>query len=183
MKKTIRIISLVLCLLMMVSFVATASADTVTSKKFTVAKYGANKTTFYVHAENTKEVKIGYTCTKGYLAINGKEPVWGAQVKNNCYGYYEFQIWGKSGNTWVPIHATAKGTQKNIKNSESNSKFLTVKGYTEYKVAVYAWNTKNFNKTINSSYGTNSYYLEEDILKLKYPSISFKFSNCKSISN
>ena len=50
------------------------------------------------------------------------------------YGYFEVLVYGRNGSgSWNYISKT------NIKNASTTT--LSMKGYTEYKVRVYSWNT------------------------------------------
>lgn len=190
-----RLLVLALCMMLLVTAlpVRSAEAATLNSAKFTVAEYGANKATYYVTASNTGKMKVGYKCSQGYLYTGATSNDLYNWAKT--YGWYEFQIWGKKNGKWISIYATSDGTQKNIKNSASKSSFVTVKGYTEYKIQVYAWNTKNFHSTVKkmdartvglcSTPHYSRYKSAADQIlnrnKVSFPSITLSFSNCKTV--
>lgn len=185
MKKIVKAVSKVLFCLMLVLTVFAAPAYAATSSKpasgkaeLTVTKYGGGKSQeFTFNTKTTGSTKLSYECTEGSMwttvaATHGGRP---------CYGYFEVQVWGKKGSSWVPIFATSSGTQKNVKNSRSG--YFTIKGYTTYKVAIYAWKTETIGKT--TSYGSGCYYMTNDLNSINagsvysLPKISFKWSNAK----
>ena len=182
MKLFKRLTVFVLCMVTLLS-IAAISASAAQSYTFTSARKGGNSEEFIITAPNTKKVTVTYNCTAGLIAKNGNQPNEWATTHgaNKRYGWYEIQVWGQkaNSNTWVKIYTTADNNHKNIKNSEKGTAF-TVKGYTKYKVRVYAWKTANFNKTVSSDYGTNSYYytiseLYQNTPYKTYPAITLKW--------
>ncbi len=139
-------------------------------------KYGTTTTEFTFNTTTTGSTKLYYNCTQGMLntTVNLNHS------PEKCYGYYEVQVWGKKGSTWAPIYVKAKGTQKNIKDSANG--YFSVKGYTTYKVKVYAWDTRNFGRT--TYHGGGCFYITNDLQPLtgktySYPKVSFSWSNAK----
>ncbi len=128
MKKFSKIaMSLVMVVMVLFSLAAPASAATVSKVTYSTTNKGGNKATvFYVNAKNKKTTKIKYTCTTGHFITKSG----GIQ---NHEGYFEVLIWGRNSTSesWKSLSKT------NIKDVTSQT--LSMKGYTQYKVQVYAW--------------------------------------------
>ena len=122
-----RVIVLTLVCLLIFSMLPLASAATVSSVKHTSNVYGQNVTIFYVNANNKNTTKVSVSCARGAFSTNI-----GAV---NSYGFYEVLIYGRNstGASWNYISKT------NLKDVSSAT--LSMKGYTQYKVRVYSWNT------------------------------------------
>ena len=129
-----RVLSVLLVLLTFVSIIPITSAVTVSSASLTTM-------TFYVNAKNKNTTKISYSCTRGKFATN-------TGGIGNKYGYFEVQIWGRNSTSqsWTYLSKT------NLKNASSST--LSMKGYTQYKVRVYAWNTATIGSYIGGIYNS-----------------------------
>ena len=128
MKKIAKIVmSMLMVCMVLFSLAAPVSAATVKTVSYSTTNKGGNKATvFYVNAKNTKTTKIKYTCTTGHFITK-------QGTLRDHEGYFEVKIWGRNKTTesWNYISKT------NIK--DVTSKTLSMKGYTQYKVQVYAW--------------------------------------------
>jgi len=155
MKKFYRsIFSLFLVCFILASFTLPAAAATITKATHTSNTYGQNVTIFYVKAKSTGTTKLSYSCTQGAFVTKS-----GATL--GLKGYYEVLIYGKNSNGgWTYLSKT------NIKNASSTT--LSMKGYTEYKVRVYSWNTA----TIGSYRG--GVYNSSNASWLAAPTCTFK---------
>lgn len=183
MKKVLQMFSrAVLCFAILFAiFTVPAQAKTGTkpssgTASLVAGKYGQQKTEFTFSTTTTGSTKLYYNCTKGMLWTT----VSAVHNGRDCYGFYEVQVWGKKGSSWVPIYAKSNSTQKNVKDSKSGN--LTIKGYTTYKVAIYSWNTKNFGTT--TPYGSGCFYVTTEMKPItgktySLPKISFSWSNAK----
>lgn len=126
-RMTKRIISFVLVCIVCLSLSIPAFAATVSKVTYSTTNAGGNKATvFYVNANNKNTTKIKYTCTTGHL-IDNKGFI------QEHEGYFEIKIWGRNSTSesWTYISKT------NVK--DVTSKTISMKGYTQYKVQVYAW--------------------------------------------
>lgn len=140
MKKGLkRIFSVFLIAVLLLSCVPSASAYTVDSASLESDECGGNKTVFYVNTKNTKTAKIEYTCAAGGLLRNNGRLSW-------RYGYWEIKIWGRNSTSesWTYLSKT------NIKHDYDGK--ISMKGYTQYRVQIYAWKTPTIGRTLGGSY-------------------------------
>lgn len=128
MKKLSKIImSLMMVCVVLFSMAAPVSAATVSKVTYSTTNKGGNKATvFYVNAKNKNTTKIKYTCTTGHFITK-------QGTLREHEGYFEVLIWGRNSTSesWKSLSKT------NIKDVTSQT--LSMKGYTQYKVQVYAW--------------------------------------------
>ncbi len=160
-------------LMLLIVFAPVASAEQIKQFDFKTASYGKNHAVFYVNTYNSSKTPVQYASYKGYMHKNG------ASSTVYMQGYYEIKIWGRNSTSesWKYMSKT-NITAKSVSTYGS----FNVKGYTQYKIQVYAWSTANFGQTVSKEYGTKSYW---DTLLL--PTISFFKSdtygkNIKSIA-
>ena len=141
MKRTFKsMLSLALVFVILASLVLPVSAATISKATHTSNTYGKNTTIFYVKAKSTSTAKLSYSCTQGsFVTKQGS--------LRSLYGYYEVLIYGKnSSGGWTQLSKT------NVKNSSSTT--LSMKGYTEYKVRVYSWNTTTIGSYLGGVYNS-----------------------------
>lgn len=128
MKKLTRIaISVFMICVVFFSLAAPVSAATVSKVTYSTSNKGGNKATvFYVNAKDKKTTKLKYTCTVGHFVTRQ------GNLRNRA-GYFEILIWGRNSTSanWNYLSKT------NMKNVQSTT--LSMKGYTQYKIQVYAW--------------------------------------------
>ena len=144
MKKILKsTLSLALVCMILASLVLPAYAATITKATHTSSTYGQNVTVFYVNAKNKNTTKVNYSCTQGSFQTNK------GSLKF-LYGYYEVLIYGRNSTSesWTQISKT------NIKNVSSTT--LSMKGYTQYKVRVYSWNTITIGNYRGGEYKSSS---------------------------
>ncbi len=148
-KKIKNVISMLLVLISILVISPVASAATTSRASLTSNVTGKNTTTFYVNAKSKSTTKLAYSCTAGSFVTKT------GGLKNR-YGYFEVQIWGRNSTSegWTYLSKT------NIKNVSSTT--LSMKGYTQYKVRVYAWNTVTIGSYIGGIYNSSnaSWYTE-----------------------
>lgn len=137
--------SLVMVIIVLFSLTAPASAATVTSVSHSTTSEGGNKAiVFYVNAKNKKTTKIKYTCTTGDFFTKphgvGALPL---------AGFFEILIWGRNSTSesWTYLSKT------NMKNV--TSQILSMKGYTQYKVRVYAWKASTIGNYMGGRYASS----------------------------
>lgn len=143
MKKIFRLVlSLFLVCLVITSLVLPAAAATISKATHTSNTYGKNVTIFYVKSKSTGTTTLNYSCTKGsFVTKQGS--------LRSLNGYYEVLVYGKnSSGGWTYLSKT------NIKNSASTT--LSMKGYTEYKVRVYSWNTTTIGSYLGGVYNSSN---------------------------
>jgi len=160
MKKfTAILLSVIMCL----SLTFSVSAATVSKVTHKSPQYGGgNATVFYVNAKNTKSTSISYSSnTCALVEKNGA--IAGYPSHGWKPGYFEIQIWGrnKTGAAWNYISKT---------NIKSTSGSLSMKGYTQYKVRVYAWKTSTIGKTLGGRWDSSAYWWESSYA----PTCTFK---------
>lgn len=146
-----RIISVIMLIVMCLSLTLSVSAATISKATHKSPQYGGGSATvFYVNAKNKNTTKLNYSSTSwGLVEKNGV--VQGASAKWQP-GYFEIQIWGrnKTGDAWNYIKKENKATKL--------ATTISMKGYTQYKVRVYAWKTSTIGKTIGGKWDSSAYW-------------------------
>ncbi len=146
MKKIAKVtLSLALVLVVLFSITAPVSAATVKSVSYSTTSTGGNKATvFYVNTNNKNTTKIKYTCTVGDFLT--KQHGVGVQP---LAGFFEILIYGRNSTSesWTYLSKT------NMKNT--TSQVLSMKGYTQYKVRVYAWKTSTIGSYLGGRYASD----------------------------
>ena len=137
MKKFAKLaVTLLLVCVTIFSMIVPAMAATVSKVSYSTTWNGGNKATvFYVNANNKNTTKLKYSCTTGLFYTR-------AGTLQEREGYFEVLIWGRNSTSqgWTYLSKT------NIKDVSSTK--VSMKGYTQYKVQVYAWKTTTIGKTI-----------------------------------
>ena len=123
--------SIITALFICISLIVSASAATVSSVSHSSTQKGGNTaTTFYVNANNKNTTKLNYNCKYG--VFNSGDSV---GYSESIRGYFEVKIWGRN-STSAAWNYISKTNYKNISYTT-----VSMKGYTQYKVSVYAWKT------------------------------------------
>lgn len=148
------------------------SAKTVDSVKHKSPQYGGGSATvFYVNANNKNTTKISCICSRGSLVDkNGCEE----KISTGHRGYFEVLMWGRNNTSesWTKLD----NHKVNIKNVTSAT--LSLKGYTQYKVRVYAWKTSTIGEYIGGKWDSSAYWFP-----MTNPTITFSAkSNVKSLA-
>ena len=142
MKKLLtRVFSLCLVFVLLIGSIPAASAYTVASASLTSDPTGGNKTVFFVDTNDKNTAKIKYKCDPGMFAReDGK-----ATAK---FGYFEIRIWGRNSTSenWKELTKY----KVNIKNDADGT--VKMKGYTQYKVQIYAWKATTAGKSMGGKY-------------------------------
>lgn len=145
-----RIIYLFMVFVLCVSSFSTVFAATNVSKvKHTSPQYGGGAATvFYVNAKNTNTTKLNYSSDSWNLMDKYGTAYPSLKWR---YGYFEILVYGKKSNgAWTQISKT------NMKNKRSAT--LSMKGYTNYKVRIYAWKTSTIGTYIGGNYNSSAYW-------------------------
>ena len=148
---TKRLVSLLLVCVLCFSLVPTALAATVSKVTHASPMYGGGAATvFYVNAKNTSTTKLNYSSTAWCLYDKYRTATSSLGYKR---GYFEILVYGKKSNgTWTQISKT------NMKNVSSTT--LSMKGYTQYKVRVYAWKTSTIGTNIGGKFDSSAYWAD-----------------------
>lgn len=148
-KRITRIGAIFLLVIFLVSSMATmAMAAKVDKTKITSNDYGKNTMIFYANtSKKTNNVQVKAT-NGSALLVKSNQSSTGAKR-----GYWEVLIYGRNStsDSWTYI--------KKVNITGSSTATLSMKGYTQYKIRVYAWNTATIGKYIGGSYSSNAYWL------------------------
>ena len=168
-----RVLSILLACAFCVSLCISASAATVTEVKHNSTKYGGGAATvFYVNANNKNTTKLSYSCDKWALVEkNGYCVGFPSQGKA---GYFEVLMWGRNSTSesWQPL----KTHKINMKGTTFST--ISLSGYTQYKVRVYAWKTSTIGTYLGGKWDSSAYWSDGYA-----PTCKFKAkSNVKSLA-
>ena len=140
MKRTsMRILALSLVLLTIFSCMAPAFAETITKFEFQSSRTGYSWKTFYVNTTDKKTAKLSFSDCGGYFMLaNGSSKI--------IRGYWEIEIDGRNSTSesWKDVK------KYNIKNKSTDT--IEMKGYTQYRIKVYAWKTTTIGSYRGGSY-------------------------------
>lgn len=140
MKRTsMRILSLTLVLLTLFSCMVPAFAETITKFEFQSSRKGYSWKTFYVNTTNKKTAKLTFYDYGGKFVLKDG-------TLKSLNGYWEIEIDGRNSTseTWKDVK------KYNIKNKGSDT--IEMKGYTQYRIKVYAWKTTTIGSYRGGSY-------------------------------
>ena len=129
MKRTsMRILAISLVLLTIFSCMAPALAVTIEKFEFQSSSTGYCWKTFYVNTENKKTAKLSFSDRAGLFVLK-------SGATKGIHGYWEIEIDGRNSTSesWKDVK------KYNIKNKSTDT--IEMKGYTQYRIKVYAWRT------------------------------------------
>jgi len=137
MKRTaMRILAMTLVVLTLLSCVASASAKTIEKFTFRTDTDGYCWETFYANTKDKKTAKLSFTNGAGLFVTK-------TGALKGLNGYWEIEIDGRNSTSesWKDYKTF------NIKGKATDT--IELKGYTQYRIKVYAWKTT----TIGSNKG------------------------------
>lgn len=170
-----KFLSMVMAIVMCLSMALSASAVTVSKVTHKSPQYGGGSATvFYVNANNKNTTQLKYSSNTCAL-VEKNNTVAGFPSQGWKGGYFEVLIWGRNSTSesWKELK-THKVNMKGV-----TSATLSMSGYTQYKVRVYAWKTSTIGKTLGGRWDSSAYWWESSYA----PTCTFTAkSNVKSLA-